>query len=209
MFSLQSLLGEDDKFLVLLERSVEECRHSVQSLKKIVGSGDAPLNLNEFTASRRSDKQITTEIAELLCRVSVTGFEREDIEALSNALYKIPKTVEKFAARYIRCRDDVKDVNFTRQVALIEQAVEIISEMLKELRKKYRLEELKQRNFRLQQVEAEADDLILDLMEDLYSRKHDAIRVIMLKDLFEMLEKVVDRCRDAGNVISHIILKNS
>jgi hypothetical protein len=31
----------------------------------------------------------------------------------------------------------------------------------------------------------------------------------MLKDLYELLEKVVDRYRDAGNVITHIVLKNS
>ncbi|MDB6118432.1 MAG: hypothetical protein JWO08_2213, partial [Verrucomicrobiaceae bacterium] len=36
----------------------------------------------------------------------------------------------------------------------------------------------------------------------------DPIRVIILKDLYELLEKVVDRCRDTGNVISNIILKN-
>jgi uncharacterized protein len=35
------------------------------------------------------------------------------------------------------------------------------------------------------------------------------VTVIMLKDLYELLEKVVDRCRDAGNVISNIHLKNS
>ena len=29
------------------------------------------------------------------------------------------------------------------------------------------------------------------------------------KRLYELIEKVVDRCRDAGNVISHIALKNS
>jgi hypothetical protein len=28
-------------------------------------------------------------------------------------------------------------------------------------------------------------------------------------DLFEILEKAVDRFRDAGNVINHIVLKNS
>jgi len=33
--------------------------------------------------------------------------------------------------------------------------------------------------------------------------------VIILKDLYELLEKVVDRCRDAGNVISQIVLKNT
>ncbi|PYM09779.1 MAG: pit accessory protein, partial [Verrucomicrobia bacterium] len=34
-------------------------------------------------------------------------------------------------------------------------------------------------------------------------------KVIALKDLYELLEKVIDRCRDAGNVINHIVLKNS
>jgi hypothetical protein len=28
-------------------------------------------------------------------------------------------------------------------------------------------------------------------------------------NLFEILEKAIDRCRDAGNVIYHIVLKNS
>jgi uncharacterized protein Yka (UPF0111/DUF47 family) len=43
----------------------------------------------------------------------------------------------------------------------------------------------------------------------LFSGKYDAVKVIVLKDLYELLEKVVDRCRDAGNVITQIVLKNS
>jgi hypothetical protein len=27
--------------------------------------------------------------------------------------------------------------------------------------------------------------------------------------LYELMEKVIDRCRDAGNVVMHIVLKNS
>jgi uncharacterized protein Yka (UPF0111/DUF47 family) len=30
-----------------------------------------------------------------------------------------------------------------------------------------------------------------------------------MKDLYELLEKIFDRCRDAGNVISHVALKHS
>jgi hypothetical protein len=33
--------------------------------------------------------------------------------------------------------------------------------------------------------------------------------MIVLRDLFELLEKVIDRCRDAGNVIFRIVLKSS
>ena len=71
------------------------------------------------------------------------------------------------------------------------------------------LEEIKTLNDRLQQIEGDADKAIMELYRDLFSGKHERIKVIVLKDLYELLEKVVDRCRDAGNVISHIVLKNS
>jgi hypothetical protein len=32
---------------------------------------------------------------------------------------------------------------------------------------------------------------------------------LALRDLYELLETVVDRCRDTGNVVMHIVLKNS
>ena len=35
------------------------------------------------------------------------------------------------------------------------------------------------------------------------------LRTIFLKDLFELLEKIFDRCRDAGNSVFQIVLKHS
>ncbi len=65
-------------------------------------------------------------------------------------------------------------------------------------------------NGKLQQIEAEADNVILETFaKDLYSGKHDATKVMAMKDLYELLEKVIDRCRDAGIVVTHIVLKNS
>ena len=37
----------------------------------------------------------------------------------------------------------------------------------------------------------------------------DSSSVIALKDLYDLLEKVIDRCRDLGNIVFHIVLKNS
>ncbi|MFN9284693.1 MAG: pit accessory protein, partial [Planctomyces sp.] len=42
-----------------------------------------------------------------------------------------------------------------------------------------------------------------------YQGQHPAHKTVLLKDLFDLLEKVIDRCRDAGNVVTHIVLKNS
>ena len=56
----------------------------------------------------------------------ITGLEREDIEALSTALYKIPKATEKFAEHFIAGSQCARGVDFSRQVALLEQATDAV-----------------------------------------------------------------------------------
>lgn len=209
MFSLQRLFGKEDKFFDLLEASAQEARTSVQALIRFSQIQDQPGSLDAFIQSRRKDKQITAEISEALCTTFVTALEREDIEALSNSLYKIPKTAEKVGERMLICPQHLRGVDLSRHVEMLEQATDTILAMIKELRRGLNLDQMKAQNDRLQHIEGEADKHILELYKDLYSGRHEPLKVIFLKDLYELLEKVIDRCRDAGNVINHIVLKNS
>lgn len=208
MFSLQKLLGKDDKFFELLQASAEEGVHSVAALKRILTNPSITPTLEEFVDSRRKDKAITNEISEMLVKTFVTSLEREDIEALSNALYKVPKTIEKFAERFILCAPRLRGVSFDHHLRMLDDAVTTVVAMLKEL-KKSNLSAISQHNAKLQRIEGEADKLMLEHLRELYSGKHEPITALALKDLYELLEKVFDRSRDAGNVISNVVLKHS
>ena len=209
MFSLQKILGKEDKFFTLLEASAEEARNSVRTLRKYLASPDTLKTLDEFILTRRKDKAITAQISEALCTTFVTTLEREDIEALSNALYKIPKTVEKIAERIMLGPHYVESIGLSRQMSLLENATDMVVTMIRELRKGVNLERIRTYNDQLQAIEGDADNALLDKLKELYASQGNAIRVVFLKDIFELLEKVADRCRDAGNVINHIVLKNS
>ena len=211
MFSLQKLMGKDDKFFDLLEASAEEARHSVQALNRILANPATTPSLHEFHAAKEADKKITEQINEALITSFVSQLERDDIELLSAVLYKVPKTVEKFAERFIISAALVRDANFTQHSALLDAATSQVVEMVKQLRQlgSGRLDQVKEMNSKLQQIEGDADKLIMELLRDLYSGRHDPTKVMALKDLYELLEKIVDRCRDTGNVITHIFLKHS
>ena len=209
MFSLQKLLGKEDKFFDLLEASAEEARSSVRALIKFIGNPDQLKTLDEFISSRRNEKRITAEITEALCRTFVTALEREDIEALASSLYKIPKTIEKIGERILLAPQHLQGVDLARQLVLLEKGSDTVVMMIQELRRGVDLDKVKTHNDRLQVIEGEADKLVLELLRALYSGRADPIKVVFLKDLFELVEKVIDRCRDAGNVIFHIVLKNS
>ncbi len=211
MISLQKIFGKDDKFFALLEASADEGRTCIQALTKILATPSQAASLAEFNKSKENDKKITTRINEALVNTFVTQLEREDIEVLSDALYKIPKTVEKFAERFVISSNLIRDVDFSRHIALLSAATEKVVALVAMLRTlgAGQLAQAKELNGQLQQIEGDADKLVLEILADLYSGKHDVIRVLALRDLYDLLEKIVDRCRDAGNVVLHIVMKNS
>jgi uncharacterized protein Yka (UPF0111/DUF47 family) len=209
MFSLQTIFGKGDKFYGLLEASADAARQSTRALIAMLNQKSSNPSLDEFRLARRREKEIMSQISHELVNTFVTALEREDIEALSAALYKIPKTVEKFAERYALFAAQLMEIDYASRGQLLEKATGIIVEMVGQLRRGMKLEEMKTLNERMQAIESEADRLILDLYRDLFSNERDPSRLILRKDLFELLEKAIDRCRDAGNVIYAIVLKNS
>ncbi len=209
MFSLQRLLGKDGKFFDLLEAGAEEARHSVTALVELLNVPQEQRSLDAFILRRKTEKRISKQISAEVCRTFVTPLEREDIEALSSALYKIPRTIEKFSERMLLSQHLLNGADFFQQTRLLEQTIDVVWSMVRGLRGSPKLEKIKEQNDHLQYLEQEADMKILELLRDLYSGRHDSLQVMALRDLYELLEKVIDRCRDCGNIIFHIVLKNS
>ena len=211
MISFKKLLGKDEKFYDLLEASAEETRISTDLLVKILRNESAAQasSIHDIIQTRRKDKRITQQITEELCKTFVTPFEREDIEALSLALYRIPKTVEKIVERLTICPARVPRESMQRQVALLEEAIEAVVFMVKELRKGIQVDRIQDANNRLQFAEGEADKVMLALLKELYNGPYDAKEVFILRELYDLVETAVDRARDAGQVVFQIMLKYS
>jgi hypothetical protein len=211
MFSVKKLLGKEDKFFDLLEASADEARNSTTALVKILASEGAAhaASIHEVIQTRRKDKRITQQITEELCKTFVTPFEREDIESLSIALYRIPKTVEKIVERLDICPAQIPRENLRGQAQLLESAVDAVVAMVKQLRTGTHLDKIKHTNERLQFAEGEADKLMLSHVKELYHGPYDAKEVFILTELYDLLETAIDRCRDAGQVVFQIVLKYS
>lgn len=209
MFSLQSLFGKQDRFFDLLEASAQEAHESVRFVIELLKSPRDTKNFDSLVLARRKEKKIAEQISADLVKTFITGLEREDIEALGRALFKIPKSAEKLAERFMLAAPQVPEADFSKQAEMMAKATDVVLAMVKQLRHIEDLEAVKELNDRLQIVESEADKFMNDLIRDLYSGKYDAIRAMILRDLYELIEKVVDRCHDAGNVIVQIVLKNS
>ena len=211
MLSIQKIFGKDDQFFALLEASAEAGRGSIQKLNRILSSPEKAADVTQFHQAKEEDKRITEKINEALVTSFVTQIEKEDIEVLSAALYRIPKTVEKFVERFAISMELVRGEDFGTNIKLLDAATNQVVDLVKLLRGLGggRIQDAKRLNSELQRIEGEADKQLLEVLKDLYSGRHEPIRVLALRELHELLETVIDRCRDTGNIITHIVLKNS
>lgn len=209
VISLAKLFGKSDRFFELLAASAKSAHQSIEALARMLNDANSGVSLVELAVARRNEKKNAEIIGEELVKVFVTTLDREDIEALSKALYRIPKTVEKFGERYELMRHLVKAADFSPQMALAQEAASVVVRMVDMLAKSPKLEDVKAENDKMQELEGRADRLVLGNLREIYAGGMDPIKAMAQRDLFDLLEKVIDRCRDVGNIVSQIVLKNS
>ena len=208
MFSLQTIFGSGAQFYSLLDDAATAAHDSAKALHAMMREADRQPALDAFKLARLRERAASDKISQALVDSFMTPIEREDIEALGSALYKIPKQIEKFADRYSLAVKHLDQIDFAPRAAMLEQAAAVVVEMVADLRH-MNLDRMTALNEKLRALENEADRLMLELYRDIYSGRLDHLQMFLLKEFFEILEKAIDRCRGAGVVAYQIVLKNS
>lgn len=208
MFSLQTIFGSGKQFYALLDEAADAAHDSARALHTMMKATDRQPALDAFKLARQRERATSDKIGKALVESFITPIEREDIEALGSALYKIPKQIEKFADRYSLAVQHLDGIDFAPRAAMLEQAADVVQQMVHEL-SKLDIDTMTGLNEKLRAIENEADRLMLELYRDIYSGKLDSQQMFLLKEFFEILEKAIDRCREAGVVAYQIVLKNS
>ena len=62
---------------------------------------------------------------------------------------------------------------------------------------------------KIHSVENKADNVLDQALADLFKHEDDVKELIKMKEVLSMLELATDKCEDAANVVSSIVLKNS
>ena len=208
MFSLQTIFGSGKQFYALLDEAADAAHDAAKALHAMMREPDREPALDAFKLARLRERATSDKIGKALVDSFITPIEREDIEALGSALYKIPKQIEKFADRYSLAVQHLEGIDFAPRSSMLEQASAVVQEMVHDL-SKLDIDRMTKLNEKLRAIENEADRLMLELYRDIYSGRLDSQQMFLLKEFFEILEKAIDRCREAGVVAYQIVLKNS
>jgi uncharacterized protein Yka (UPF0111/DUF47 family) len=205
------IFPKDEQFFRLLESLAEQVIASSRHLHALLTSqseSDYAAALAGITAAKAGAKILSLDITKALCTSFVTPFDREDIQDIADNLYRIPKTVEKIAER-VQLHGLGSKSDFIPQAALIEEESAVLRLLMQDLLGKGDRRKIPERVALLHDLENRGDEIRNRLIGNLFSGAHDVKDILIRRDIYDMMEKVVDRFRDVASVAMQTVLKHS
>ncbi|ANI88732.1 phosphate transport regulator [Arachidicoccus ginsenosidimutans] len=184
-----------------------------QLLKKSANEPDrdkrsaALISMEDF--EHRNDES-THRVMTELSRNFITPFDREDIHALAMSLddvadciYASMKKIQFYNV------NPVNDSVITRMVELIEIGTLELKNAVNGLRDMKNLRKMTESLIKINSIENQADDIYDLSIEKLFELEQDVKALIKKREVYQILEKVVDKMEDAANTVESIIIKYS
>jgi predicted phosphate transport protein (TIGR00153 family) len=204
------LMPQEGRFFDLFTRHASEI---VQGGRELVAmmSGDGDIGQrahNIETIEKRGDK-IVRETLILLHKTFITPLDRNEIHALITQMDNILDLSEDVAhAMFLY---DVREPTpeARRLADLCLACAEKVNAAVALLSSAEHASTIMSLCEEVDKLEAEADHVMRAAMARLFREEPDVLRVIKLKELYEMLEGVTDRCEDVANVLESIVLERA
>jgi len=207
-----NLLPQDNKFFELLCETSELSNNAVHLLKDLTVEDDREKAFKlarEIELAKQKAKEVTYEITERLCRTLMTPFDHEDIYRLSRDLYKILKICEKAQERLVAFQLRPFQNDFFKLTSNMVEASDVIYDLVKGLKKIKDSKPVHDKCALIHNIEANTDRLLDQLTIDLYQYENDFKQILIRKDVYGLMESIVDRHRDVANIILEVVLKHS
>lgn len=205
---LKTLLPREDKFFALMRALSDQAHDSAALLKTYIEGKDKAAG-KKLAESKVEAKRLMEQLTREVALSFITPFDREDIQEFGNHLYKIVKTADKIRERLALHSLDNAKGDFTRQMDLIVAEAEVMQEIVEALTHKGAAKVIVEKVAMLHDLENDGDVALGQLLVHLFENTADTRALILRKDIYDMLEKVLDRYRDAAAIALQIVLKHS
>jgi len=208
----QALLPKEDNFFRLFDAHAATLIKGAEALRKVLEGGDeVPHWCQKIVDHEHEADDVAREVLFAVRRSFITPFDRADIRGLTNSLddsidqmQKTAKVITLYEMRdfapHMRQLGDIA----VESAILTVEAVSLLPDMRKH---RGRLNELTEKIARL---ESESDTLYDQGMKALYEahKGGDAMAFMIGGQVYDHLEKVVDRFEDVANRISGILVEH-
>jgi len=203
-------IPQEGKFFDLFNQHAEQVVQGSHELVALMsGVDDLQRRAYNIEAIEQNADKIARHTLVLLHKTFITPLDRDEIHQLITKMDDILDLIED-VAHSMFLYDIRAATPEARQLAdicvasaeKVKTAVSLLSKMENAAAIMNLCEEI-------DRLESDADQVMRAAMAKLFREESDAMRVIKLKEIYELLESITDRCEDVANIIEGIVLENA
>jgi predicted phosphate transport protein (TIGR00153 family) len=209
---LKAFLPKDKVFYTLFEKvaaNLTEMSNQFRAAMEEPNSVKRKSLLRGLEDGEHKNDDLTHQIFIELGQNFITPFDREDIHSLAMALDDVADYMDSSSKKMINYQVEEPDEFMRNMAVIIQNSIGALSRAVHELRNMKKLREITEACVAINSFENQADDLLDKGLIRLFTELVDAIELIKLKEIYQDMEIITDKCEDAANVIESIIIKYS
>ena len=203
-----SLTPRTTEFFVLFGKAGEnalEVAHLVE--RRFREHPNSGVTQEQVKAAETAGDDITRDLIVLLNTQYLTPFDREDIYQLATEIDDVVDFLEEASDLLGLYGVEMPTRHAVEQCAIIVQAVQQLSFACGNLKG---MRGVQHALVELKSLEDQGDRVLRDALASLFrDDRIDPLIVIRWKDIYEALERALDACETAANVIANILVKNA
>ncbi len=209
---LQRFLPKQEEFFSLFKKMGGCLTQAAQALRKEIAQLSQPnsntqLEAEEVLHYKRETGTHAQRSFTLLHKTFITPFDRYDIHRLNATLYDIANMINLIAQRFVHY--DIRQVPATI-VTLTDvcfDSVKLVDQVMQQLNQLKHHAEIVADCQKIKALESQADHLLIDGVATLLRDEQDVRAIIKLKEVYDLLETVTDRCQEVAFIVEGIVLE--
>lgn len=201
------LRSNENEIINLIEMQGDVLIKSVNTLVELMNNYSKLHDLsNKIGDLEHEGDKITHNVYTLIDKTFVTPLDKEDISALTGEMDQIIDYTDRFIGTLILFEIKEPTIYMTELAKMLLSSSQEIYLLVKKLRGFKKSSELIEHCQNISQYEHEADVVFRTAIAELF-KTNDAIHIIKMKEVYEILEGAHDRCADVADVFEDIALK--
>lgn len=202
------IIPQDKAFFDLLSEESANVLEGSKKLEEAVRSFDRmEERRKEFKEIEHKGDEIVHQIYERVNRSFITPIDQEDLTKLASLYDDVLDYMYAVMNRLILYEIAGPTESMMRFAGIVRASVEEIHQAFISMRKLDKTE-IDKRCIEVDRLENEADALLNDAVASLF-KSPDVISILKLKEIYEHLETVTDRCEDLSFVLRDILIKHT
>ncbi|MBI2611329.1 DUF47 family protein [Candidatus Gottesmanbacteria bacterium] len=138
----------------------------------------------------------------------ITPIDREDIQLLAKHLDNIIDYIEDLVEN-LTIYKLTKKPEYRELTLIVREGTQSIDALIRKLKGKGNtVAEMKKIIDEIHNLELEGNRIYSKALKKLFSHSRNSISVVKWKDIFDLLNKILDECENTADVVNHIIIKN-